>query len=84
VTLEGFNAAVRAGPFSLDNVVVDNIGPGAVAAEFADITLGPGPVNFRPQGLGVNVDDRTAGDSAPRACSFPRLPAPELPAGWLR
>jgi polygalacturonase len=84
VTLEGFNAALRAGPFTLDNVVVDNIGPVAVAAEFVDLHLGPGAVNFRPSGLGVTVDDQISGPSTPRACSFPRLPVPERPAGWLR
>jgi polygalacturonase len=84
VTLEGFNATVRAGPITLDNVIVDNIAPQAVAAEFADIRLGPGRVNFVPQGNGVNLADETTGDGPPMNCVFPVLPVPEKPAGWLR
>jgi polygalacturonase len=84
VTIEGFNAALRAGPITLDNVIVDNIGPQAVAAEFADIRLGPGRVNFEPVGPGVTLSTETAEDSTPRACVFPVLPTPEKPTGWLR
>ncbi len=84
VTLEGFNAVYPAGPITLDNVIVDNIGPQDVAAEFADIRLGPGNVNFTPSGLGVTVTNNITAGSAPRTCSFPPLPAPEIPAGWLR
>ncbi|HEY2407495.1 MAG TPA: glycosyl hydrolase family 28 protein [Polyangiaceae bacterium] len=84
VTLEGFNASLPAGPITLDNVVVDNIGPQAVAAAFADIRLGPGNVNFMPNGLGVTVTNGITGASAPRACQFPTLPVPPVPAGWLR
>jgi len=85
VTLEGFNSTLPAGPVTLDNVVIDNISQPAVAAEFANITLGPGDVNFRPEGLGVTLTDTidTSSTSTPRACSFPKLPAPEPPPGWL-
>jgi hypothetical protein len=84
VTLEGFNAALRAGPITLDNVRVDNIGPRAVAAEYADIRLGPGSVNFMPTGPGVTVTNEISEDSTPLPCVFPTLPTPEKPAGWLR
>ena len=84
VTLEGFNATRPAGPITLDNVVVDNMGEIAVAAEFADIRLGPGNVSFTPSGLGVTVTNNISQANAPRACSFPPLPAPAAPAGWLR
>jgi polygalacturonase len=83
VTLGGFNAAYPAGPITLDNVVVDGIGPESVAAQFANITLGPGRVNFAPGGMGVQVKNIQAGSSAPFACRFPRLPAPQPPSGWL-
>jgi polygalacturonase len=84
VTLEGFNATLPVGPLTLDNVVIDNLGPLDVEAEFANITLGPGAVNFTPSGLDVTVtDNRTAG-STPHPCIFPTLPTPELPPGWLR
>ncbi len=84
VTLEGHSATRRTGPVKLDNVVIDNIGPGAVAAEYVDIELGPGNVNFRPTGPEVRVTDGIVPGSAPRACEFPTLPAPPLPPGWLR
>jgi polygalacturonase len=84
VTLEGFNDTMRAGPITLDNVIIDNMGPNGVAAEFADIQLGPGDVNFRPAGLDVDVTDNLAGGSTPRTCVFPTLPTPDLPPDWLR
>ncbi|HKU39771.1 MAG TPA: glycosyl hydrolase family 28 protein [Polyangiales bacterium] len=84
VTLEGWNETKRAGPITLDNVVIDNIGPQAVAAEYADIVMGPGKSNFVPSGYQVTLRDETRGESAPRACSFTKLPAPEEPPGWLR
>src|SRR5262249_14763996 len=57
VTLEGFNATQMAGPITLDNVVIENFSQQAVAAEFSNIVLGPGDVNFMPNGMGVNVTD---------------------------
>jgi polygalacturonase len=83
VTIEGFNADLRAGPITLNNVVVDNIGPNGTAAEFADIRLGPGDVNFTPTGRGVTLTNNISGGSKPRACVFPTLPTPQRPAGWL-
>jgi polygalacturonase len=83
VTLDGFSEIVAAGPITLDNVVVDGIGPQAVSAQFADIHLGPGDVNFTPSGLDVTVTNGITGPSTPRACVFPTLPVPERPGGWL-
>jgi hypothetical protein len=40
-------------------------------------------VNFRPKGMNVVVNDNATEPSAPRECRFPKLPAPELPPGWL-
>ena len=84
VTLEGFNATLPVGPITLDNVVIDNMGSLDVAAEFANITLGPGAVNFTPSGNDVTVTDNRSAASAPLPCAFPVLPAPTPPAGWLR
>ena len=81
VTLNGFNAVYPAGPITLDNVIIDGIGQ-SVSSQFANITIGPGDVNFAPEGLGVNVTNAIAGTSTPRACSFPPLPAPQPPPGW--
>jgi ethanolamine utilization protein EutQ (cupin superfamily) len=83
VTLEGFNATLPLGPVTLNDVIIDNMGSLDVAAEFANITLGPGDVNFTPAGQGVVVTD-IRGESTPQPCVFPPLPAPEAPAGWLR
>jgi hypothetical protein len=84
VTIEGFNAARPVGPVTLDNVMIDNIGSLDVAAEFANITLGPGNVNFTPAGQGVTVTDIRTDGSMPQPCIFPTLPTPEVPPGWLR
>ncbi len=84
VTLEGFNAARPVGPVTLDNVIIDNVGPLDIAAEFADITLGPGEVNFVPRGRDVTLHDVREPGSVPRACVFPTLPTPKVPEGWLR
>jgi polygalacturonase len=83
VTLEGFNAVHRTGPITLDNVVVDNMGPGTVAAEYADITLGPRGSSFRPVGPGVALTDAVTVEATPAPCTFPPLTVPERPPGWL-
>ncbi len=83
VTLNGFSAAVRAGPITLDNVIIDNIGPPAVWAQFSDFVLGPGPVNFTPAGLQVSVTNQISNANEPKRCVFPKLPTPDRPEGWL-
>jgi hypothetical protein len=82
VTLDGFNEERRTGPITLDNVIVDNVGPQAVGARYSDIDLGPGNVNFMPTGLGVSVTGDIQPGSVPRACSFPPIPVPQPPPGW--
>jgi polygalacturonase len=84
VNIEGHSAVRRTGPVTLDNVVIDNIGPLNVYAEYADITLGPGGANFTPAGVDVNLTDNSAAERPPpKRCVFPKLPAPALPEGWL-
>ena len=83
VDIQGFNAQYPAGPITLDNVVVDGITPLEVAAQFASVTLGPGNVNFVPSGNQAVVTNVISGATPPLACSFPPLPAPEPPDGWL-
>ena len=84
VTIEGFNAARPVGPVTLDNVIIDNLGPPDVAAEFAQVTLGPGNVNFVPTGQEVTLTDIRKDGSTPQPCIFPTLPTPDVPPGWLR
>jgi polygalacturonase len=84
VTIEGHSKVRRAGPIKMDNVVIDNIGPPAVFAEYIDLEFGPGPVNFMPEGEGVKITDNRTGKSKPKECVFPELPTPELPDDWLR
>jgi hypothetical protein len=97
VSLNGYNEALPAGPLSFNNVVIDNIGPQSVSAQFSQLVLGPGQVNFGDTlnalqahptavlgGLGVTVDDGRD-PNAPgttKKCVFPTLPAPHPPAGW--
>jgi polygalacturonase len=84
VTLNGFSNLYPAGPITLDNVFVDNLGPQAEEAEFASFNLGPGQVNFTPSGQSVTILSDTRGPSTPINCVFPTLPAPQPPPGWLR
>jgi polygalacturonase len=46
---------------TLDNVVVDGVSPGNVKAEYAEVKLGPGPVNFVPAGNDVSVSGAGSG-----------------------
>jgi hypothetical protein len=65
--------------------MIDNAGPQAIAAEYADIQLGPGDVSFMPNGTGVSLTNNIVPGSAPRKeCKFSELPAPPVPPGWVR
>lgn len=60
VRLDGYDAAHRLG-MTFDNVVFDAPAANPIVANHADVTLGPGPVNFLPSG----EDVRVAGKSGP-------------------
>jgi polygalacturonase len=77
VNLQGFNSQFPAGPITLDNVVVDGITPLDLAAQFSNVILGPGDVNFAPTGPGVHVTSAITETEAPVTCVFPQLPVPE-------
>ncbi len=68
VTIDGYDAA-RATDLTLDNVVVDGIDSGTVTASYANVTLGPGDVNFTPSGSNVTVNRQIAGTSTPNPCT---------------
>ncbi len=68
VTLLGYDATHMLG-LTLDNVVVDDIVPGNVSSSFADLTLGPGSVNFAPLGSSVTATNSVTGSSTPNPCA---------------
>ena len=68
VTLLGYDATHMLG-LTLDNVVVDDITSANISASYADITLGPGSVNFTPSGTSVTVSNKVAGSSTPNPCT---------------
>src|SRR5579871_1968175 len=68
LTLLGYDAAHMLG-LTLDNVVVDDITSANISSSYANITLGPGAVNFTPSGTSVNVTDQTTGTSTPNDCA---------------
>lgn len=68
VSLDGYDAAHLLG-ITLDNVVVDGITAANVTASFANVTLGPGAVNFVPAGTQVVVTKTGNGVSVPNSCA---------------
>jgi polygalacturonase len=68
LTLLGYDATHMLG-LTLDNVVVDDIVAANISAGYADITLGPGSVNFTPAGTSVTVSNEMAGASTANACT---------------
>jgi polygalacturonase len=68
LTLLGYDTTHMLG-LTLDNVVVDDIVAANISASYADITLGPGSVNFTPSGTSVTVSNEMAGASTANACA---------------
>ncbi|MDP9001517.1 MAG: glycosyl hydrolase family 28 protein [Myxococcota bacterium] len=68
VTLDGFDSG-HTTIFALDNVAVDGVGASGVEAQNANVTLGPGSVNFMPSGANVAVVDHRASVTTPIDCS---------------
>jgi polygalacturonase len=75
VTLMGYDADHRL-DVTLNNVVIDGMNGGTVKASFADVKLGPGPVNIPVAGDKVNVVSRSGGQPAADPCAgkFAKLP----------
>ena len=74
ITLDGYDAAHRLG-MRFDNVHLDVLAATKITAVQADLTLGPGPVNFRPTGDDVTVTG-TPGQGRPNACQDKFVPMP--------
>jgi len=66
-TLRGYDAT-RPLIISFDNVVFENPAGATFTARDAQITVGPGPVNFTPTGTNVLVTGEITGTDPPRAC----------------
>ena len=79
ITLDGFDAAHRLG-MTFDNVTLDAPESVQLTGSFADLTFGPEPVNFRPQGQAITITSRTASGSAdknsPNSCDGKFVPFP--------
>ena len=78
VTLQGFDQEHRLG-MVFDNVVFDASPKLKVAAELADLTFGPGPVNIRPEGPDVRMSGKP-GKGSPNACVGKFVEMPGKPA----
>jgi polygalacturonase len=74
VTLKGYDAN-RLLDVTLNNVNIEGIEPANVKAAFANVALGPGPVNFTPAGDGVTVKQAVTSNPAPYACAADKFPA---------
>jgi polygalacturonase len=72
--LDGFDAEHPLN-MAFDNVMLDAPATIKTNASHAALTLGPGPVNFRPDGEGVTVSGSPAGGS-PNSCTGKFVPIP--------
>ncbi|HEY3594993.1 MAG TPA: glycosyl hydrolase family 28 protein, partial [Polyangiaceae bacterium] len=68
VTLFGYDSD-NTTEVSLNNVIVDGITPANAKAEFADVVLGPGPVNFNPTGNDAIVENKVTKNDPPNPCT---------------
>ncbi|HEY6390871.1 MAG TPA: glycosyl hydrolase family 28 protein [Bryobacteraceae bacterium] len=74
IALDGYDAKHRLG-MQFDNVYLDPPLASKVSASYADFTLGPGPVNFKPSGNDVTVTG-APGNGAPNPCKDKFVPMP--------
>jgi polygalacturonase len=72
--LDGFDAEHPL-KMTFDNVMLDMPASIKTTASHAELTLGPGPVNFRPDGEGVTVSGSPAAGS-PNSCAGKFVPFP--------
>jgi polygalacturonase len=74
LTLDGFDAEHPL-KMTFDNVMLDTPASIKTTASHATLTLGPGPVNFRPVGEGVTVRGNPSAGS-PNSCAGKFVPFP--------
>jgi polygalacturonase len=75
ITLQGYDATHRLG-MTFDNLLLDALADTKIVATHADLSLGPGPVNFRPSGDDVTIAG-TPGQGNPNACKDKFVPMPK-------
>lgn len=66
--IKGYDASHKLS-ITFDNVIFDGVSAATFDAVDATITLGPGPVNFKPSGTDVTVTNQVTGTDAPLDCS---------------
>ncbi len=74
ITLDGFDPAHRLGML-FDNVFLDSPKDVKIVGTHADLSFGPGPVNFRPPVDDIKLAD-AQGKGAPNACDGKFVPFP--------
>ena len=75
LVLDGFDAEHPL-KMMFDNVILDSPGSIKTAASHAVLSLGPGPVNFRPEGEDVSVNGSPAAAATPNSCAGKFVPFP--------
>jgi polygalacturonase len=75
ITLDGYDEKHHLG-IAFDNVTLSDPGAVKITADHADVSIGPGPVNFRPAGADVKVTGE-AGREKPNACAGKFVAMPE-------
>lgn len=74
ITLDGYSPRNLLG-ITFDGVMLGDLAQTKFVAHFAAVTLGPGPVNFRPSGEGVMIRGN-AGKGSLAACTDKFVPLP--------
>ena len=77
ITLDGFDATHLLG-ITFNNVTLSDPAKMKITGTHALVTLGPGPVNFRPAGDDVKIAG-APGQGAPNACESKFVPLPHKP-----
>jgi polygalacturonase len=77
-TVLGVDAEHKVG-VRFDNVTIDGLAPKYMAAEHANVEIGPQRGNLAPSGTDVSVHDDSSATAAPLSCVNRFVPFPKLP-----